>query len=634
MKGYQLKITIKDSHPPIWRRVIVPAGLSFSQLSIVINEVMDWSGAHSFCFEFYKLGLRIEEQDDDFECWDMDSDEASEVMIDAYLDREKQFTYVYDFGDDWRHAVVVEKILEDYDKNYPVVLKFKGETPIEDCGGIYGFYDKQRILENPSDPEYEDIREWAVGGLTDIFELEEMNGRLERLCLTEEKSEPMRQREIYMELFNRGTGFKCIQGVNEYIGDEDFDEFGDGNEIGDTEELLRQLEERLKKMEKEAELHFSQNVFGQKDGTLREIYQDYNKEDLVGLAKLHCLGGYSKFRKDELIEFLIYNLLDKDVMCRYFTFLSDEELAIIDKFSDLTRHIEATMEEMDDAMALFAGGYAGSHSLNDIVVPKEVAEAYKKNCDKEWKRLRREALELSYYLNAAAELYGICPMDKALEIYRKHTGKEVDELTMYTFCGMIPENKKAYIYNGVQLIHKSYLDDAAREKLEREQEGKPFYMPTKKEVLALGKDGYLPFDDSMKAVESFLNVFFGEISGYAEDLCRYAQYRMRAGADVGEIMDFMEDNDIFDEIYDREAIEKFKQLLIKAWHRTRKMCNRGNLPKGMTRQERESITSNTKTQGKTNVVRFPIDINRKIYPNDLCPCGSGKKYKKCCGRNK
>jgi hypothetical protein len=23
----------------------------------------------------------------------------------------------------------------------------------------------------------------------------------------------------------------------------------------------------------------------------------------------------------------------------------------------------------------------------------------------------------------------------------------------------------------------------------------------------------------------------------------------------------------------------------------------------------------------------------KIYPNDLCPCGSGKKYKKCCGRN-
>ena len=39
MKAYQMKIAIKNSHPPIWRRFIVPAGLSFSQLSIVLNEV-------------------------------------------------------------------------------------------------------------------------------------------------------------------------------------------------------------------------------------------------------------------------------------------------------------------------------------------------------------------------------------------------------------------------------------------------------------------------------------------------------------------------------------------------------------------------------------------------------------------
>ena len=28
----------------------------------------------------------------------------------------------------------------------------------------------------------------------------------------------------------------------------------------------------------------------------------------------------------------------------------------------------------------------------------------------------------------------------------------------------------------------------------------------------------------------------------------------------------------------------------------------------------------------------PIIKGKKIYPNDLCPCGSGKKYKKCCGK--
>ena len=30
----------------------------------------------------------------------------------------------------------------------------------------------------------------------------------------------------------------------------------------------------------------------------------------------------------------------------------------------------------------------------------------------------------------------------------------------------------------------------------------------------------------------------------------------------------------------------------------------------------------------------PIVKEKKIYPNDPCPCGSGKKYKKCCGKNR
>ena len=54
MKAYQLKIMIKNSKPPIWRRVIVPAGLSFSQLELVLNESMGWAGSHLGSFEFKK----------------------------------------------------------------------------------------------------------------------------------------------------------------------------------------------------------------------------------------------------------------------------------------------------------------------------------------------------------------------------------------------------------------------------------------------------------------------------------------------------------------------------------------------------------------------------------------------------
>ena len=30
--------------------------------------------------------------------------------------------------------------------------------------------------------------------------------------------------------------------------------------------------------------------------------------------------------------------------------------------------------------------------------------------------------------------------------------------------------------------------------------------------------------------------------------------------------------------------------------------------------------------------QIPVLKEKKIYPNDPCPCGSGKKYKKCCGK--
>ena len=61
MKAFQMKIVIKNSKPPIWRRVIVTAGITFSQLSMVLNKVMGWCGYHSFEFEFYHLELRIME---------------------------------------------------------------------------------------------------------------------------------------------------------------------------------------------------------------------------------------------------------------------------------------------------------------------------------------------------------------------------------------------------------------------------------------------------------------------------------------------------------------------------------------------------------------------------------------------
>ena len=121
MKAFQLKVTIKNSKPPIWRRIIVPAGITFSQLSIILNKTMEWSGYHLFEFNFYKLGLSILEDLEEYGYMQNDCADASKTYIREYLEENEKFTYIYDFGDDWRHLVVVEKVIEDYEYNYPMV---------------------------------------------------------------------------------------------------------------------------------------------------------------------------------------------------------------------------------------------------------------------------------------------------------------------------------------------------------------------------------------------------------------------------------------------------------------------------------------------------------------------------------
>ena len=51
--------------------------------------------------------------------------------------------------------------------------------------------------------------------------------------------------------------------------------------------------------------------------------------------------------------------------------------------------------------------------------------------------------------------------------------------------------------------------------------------------------------------------------------------------------------------------------------------------------EREQVAKVTGTNKDESGPKKPVQrLEDKIYPNDPCPCGSGKKYKQCCGRKK
>lgn len=213
MKAYQLKVAIKNSKPPIWRRCIVPAGISFSQLTIILRVVMGWSGSHLSEYQFSSLRLCLQERYDfDNVGWDGSRLDSAEYIIDEFLEAVKSFTYVYDFGDWWAHEIKIEKIIEDYEYNYPVVTKFKGDSLVEDCGGILGYYDLLNILANKDHPEYKEMKEWYDEMYPGKYDLTKVNNTLSKMTVTKKKIKPTSEMEYNNTYL--GNGYIKLDKVN------------------------------------------------------------------------------------------------------------------------------------------------------------------------------------------------------------------------------------------------------------------------------------------------------------------------------------------------------------------------------------------------------------------------------------
>jgi len=112
--------------------------------------------------------------------WDRFVMREDRVRLSQVLPGEgRRCTYQYDFGDDWQHEVLVEKILPpDPAARYPLCLKGKRACPPEDVGGVWGYADF-KALADPNHPEHKTLMEW-YGGPCDpeAFDLEMVNCRL------------------------------------------------------------------------------------------------------------------------------------------------------------------------------------------------------------------------------------------------------------------------------------------------------------------------------------------------------------------------------------------------------------------------------------------------------------------------
>jgi hypothetical protein len=173
---YQLKITLRDIRPPIWRRVQVKSSTKLSQLHLMIQAAMGWYNCH--LHQFSIEGVDYGEPEPDY---GLDMQDEKKVKLSSVIKSEKaKFFYIYDFGDSWEHSILVEKILPlDPKASYPLCIKAKRACPPEDCGGAWGYLEFLEAIKDPTHPEHESFLEWVEGSFDSEFcDLQEINQRL------------------------------------------------------------------------------------------------------------------------------------------------------------------------------------------------------------------------------------------------------------------------------------------------------------------------------------------------------------------------------------------------------------------------------------------------------------------------
>ncbi|MEN9883012.1 MAG: hypothetical protein RLZZ420_229 [Bacteroidota bacterium] len=156
-----LEISLDNTEPLIWRKVVVPTTFTFYRLHHVIQIAMGWNNSHLFEFkvEDFTVGEIYEDLDEN------PSINAREITLqEVNLQIGDSLKYIYDFGDYWVHNIkVVDNQYNKPLKYLPYCVRGKLNSPPEDVGGIIGFYHFLEVMNNFRHKEFRQTIVWYGG---------------------------------------------------------------------------------------------------------------------------------------------------------------------------------------------------------------------------------------------------------------------------------------------------------------------------------------------------------------------------------------------------------------------------------------------------------------------------------------
>ena len=355
--------------------------------------------------------------------------------------------------------------------------------------------------------------------------------------------------------------------------------------------------------------------------TLKTSLLSYKKTELESYAKTLGIKRISSLKKSEIAEIVADELLNAEVMAKRLAILDDAQIALFEKAAKGA--FMATEAEMDTAYEACALDYMQVSEEGMLEVTEDVAEAYEKMDQETFEKKRKEVSWLAKCLSFSAAMYGVAPVDTVRTVYESRPHYHADKETFMALFDEIPYEINPCVISEDVIMDRKLIAGDAYEALLNEQQGKKFYVPSWQQVEEFAANGCLLDEASYKKLFAFFQKEF-EL-GYEEAVAVTADIWNHLSTGHGDVYGKLQEVIEKYHFQSKEGVRTFSTLLQGVVNSTRMIIHRGHTPNEITVKRQKNNLPNFRTAQPKK--------NQKIYPNDVCPCGSGKKYKKCCGRN-
>ena len=639
----QIKAIRKACKPPRWRRAYLPMHMTFSQLAYILEVLLELPQTDQFEFEFYQEKDRlIESQENAYipHSYEYSYWSARNSCVDDWLMSKTWFTFRIRGKDKLypEYRVECEKLLDEIrfstgnreTLSYPVILK---EVSVKEDAN------------------------WSDGT--------KVNQILRDSCFLKEMTPTYPSfSEVSVQIQNK-------QGIGVSSKLKSRDNLLDRSSRSIWEELGDSLRQLASQEQNEAD----EDIFSASSGysqvrmnktTLLDLLSSYTKADLMDSAEetgFRLTGSTKPKMASELAGYL----LDPDVMSALLLDLTEEELNAFEAAIGKKRFLPAD-EDWNDLAAAYNLNYIAEYSDDTAEVPSDVALVYELIRNKGYRDYHADVRWLTECLIVFSLLYVVGPVRLLFRMYKQKKGSLTDYQEFLKLLKKIPPGRNPCRMIGNKLIVNEALEDHIYLAIESLQRDVPYYLPGEKEIQEYAVNGYPVSEAAYRKLSSFFREELKLESNLCNELCRNAFGLFSGGGMVSDYVDELEERGIA--FSSEHQVNLFAKIIIDLNNHTRLFELKGHTPNEMRQLMPEPMSgrppvivpmSNMSSEiledsrKELNAMGIEVDTEstadyipvmampgatseklrtgmKKIYPNDPCPCGSGRKYKKCCGR--